>query len=246
MMNTLLTNRIKAKFTGKQIQNKLTLRKIFLNKIAKDRNFYTQNNTILILTGLQYERCIKELASRKLINKKSSKIVIVERDRQIYETIHYLAQSCPFYQRDKVKIHNCELKDIAYHDLQIQDLDFTGTWKTCYDIIDHRLKGQKDNCPEWQRKYIMFNLSERNGGGLETSFQKLQSLLSENLDFQLKGLNDTVGGFGKGLEIPTWSGWWIKEYKPLIDDKKWGRVKSFGLYRYRDTVPMTTCYIAYK
>lgn len=199
-----------------------------------------------MLTGWQYERCMEELASRKLINKKSSKIVIVERDREVYEFINQVAQSCPFYKRDKVKIHLGELDDIACHNIQIQDLDLMGTWKTCYDPIERRLQGQRDNCPKWQRKYMIFNLAERNGGGLISNFNSLQKLLWENLDFKLQGLNDTIGGFGEGIDIPTKFGWWIKGYKPLINENDWGRVKSFGLYRYRDTSPMTTCYIAYK
>jgi len=249
VVNSFLTSRTINKFNGNKLNNKIYIRNLFLQKVTS----YYLKKRILTLTGTNYLRCIKELEHHNLIGKRSCEICVVERDNKIFHQIFGQALNCPYYQKQIVKLHNCDISDVKCYDYEFQDIDLTCTWINGYDVLADRLTRQLESNKrkhkiEKMPLYFMFSLSEW-GIALEDSYKYLKKFLKETLNCTLWGMNKIKGEFGTGIPvIQQVSNWcYIKKYKPCCFKEEWGdHIMEIDLYRYRDTTNMTTCLIKYK
>jgi hypothetical protein len=249
VINSFLTSRTLNKFNGQHLNNKIYLRNLFLQKVTS----YYLKKRILTLTGTNYSRCINELEDHNLIGKRSCEICVVERDNEIFYQIYEQALNCPYYQKQIVRLHNCDLSDVGCYDYEFQDIDLMCTWKKGYDILAERLTRQLESNkrkPKIVRMplYFMFSLSEW-GIPLKDSYTYLKKFLKETLGCTVWGMNKIKGEFGKGIPVSNQiSNWcYIKKYEIYCIEDKWGKhAIEIDLYRYRDTTNMTTCLIKYK
>lgn len=242
MINNYLTDRTLSKFGGDNLDNKIYLRNLLLNRV---RNVYSDQK-VLILTGENYNRCMKELEDRNLISKKQCQIAIVERDKEVFKKIFKQAEECPFYKKGIVDLHKSDIEKVACYDYHFQDIDLMCTWKHGFDIIKKRLVLQSESISKEKlrgSKFFMFSLSEW-GIKLEESYSYLKELL-ETLNCKLWGLDKCEGRYGKGEAILS-SGHrsFIRQHIICCNNQdEWGSVKKIILYRYRDTTNMMTCLI---
>jgi len=244
--NSYLVKRTVNKFNGKNLNNKILIREKLLNSI--DSRTFTKN--ILMLTGCNYKRCINELAKHNLISKKLCNIAIVEREDKIFKQIYDQVQSCPFYQKNIVKLFKSDIKDVNLYHYDFQDIDLMCTWIKGFEILHERLSLQLEshlNKRETLRlpKYFMFSLSEW-GLQLKDSYPFLKSFL-EVLGCKLWGIDKYKGVFGPGEALSSiGKRSYIKRHRVYAHKDEWGYIRRIQLYRYRDTTNMLTCLIQYK
>lgn len=240
MINQRKTEELISKFRDQDVRNKLIIRRFFLSQIQLPTFF----RTCLILPGWNYNRCMTELANRKLINFKSTTVAIVEREKDVFDHIYSQAINCPYYRKSKVRLLHCDLEESNFHNMQFQDIDLTCTWKNGFDLLANRLGKQAETHGSLP-KYFMFSLSERRGGGLQYSYRCLSELLSIlSCKIEKFWWDGTYGSGRRVLSMQTSSTKWIKKYDVKFKEK--GRIKSLNLYRYKDTQIMYTALIKYQ
>jgi hypothetical protein len=242
MTNSYLTARTLSKFGGDKLDNKIYLRRQLLDRVE---DIYIDQK-VLMLTGENYTRCMKELKDRNLISKHRCKIAIVERDNKVFRKIFTQAEECPFYKKGIVDLHKCDIKNVACYDYHFQDIDLMCTWKNGFDILKKRLALQSESISKEKSargsKFFMFSLSEW-GIKLEESYSYLKDLL-ETLNCKIWGLDKCEGRYGDGVAINSIGHRsFIRQHKIYCNEDDYGSVKKFLLFRYRDTTNMMTCLI---
>lgn len=247
------------RFDDENAPNKVNIEDMYYKEASQSIKLI--NDHALQVSGPAYKRHAKNMLTNIIIAgiAKKAEYHIAEIREDICSIIKNAMSECPFtkdyagtthYRKKKgyPKIHDDVMK--IEESFRFEDLDLTATWNKTIDIFKYRLEKQARSFKDNLWKCMIITVSERNGKGPNSSFNRLNELLGI-LGAKIKGFNGSKEGFNNPNRLcnscERSKSKKARIYAQIPDWISQGRIKIFKAHKYSDSGnPMFTCMFLYK